>query len=56
MLTLLETIIGPLWVWLVIGEEPGIRTFAGGSIVVAALFSHALWRFRQTGPVVSNPT
>ncbi len=48
MLTLLETIIGPVWVWIVIGEEPGIRTFLGGSVVVAALFFHALWRFRQT--------
>ena len=50
MLTLLETIIGPLWVWLVIGEEPGIRTFAGGSIVVAALFSHACSPSALVGP------
>jgi drug/metabolite transporter (DMT)-like permease len=48
MLTLLETIIGPVWVWLVIGEEPGIRTLLGGSVVVTALFFHALWRFRKT--------
>ena len=48
MLTLLETIIGPLWVWIVIGEQPGIRTLLGGSVIVAALFFHALWRFRKT--------
>jgi len=54
MLTLLETIIGPVWVWLVIGEEPGIRTLLGGSVVVAALFCHALWRFRQTRQAVSS--
>ena len=54
MLTLLEAIIGPAWVWLVIGEEPGIRTLLGGSVVVAALFCHALWRFRQTRQAVSN--
>ncbi len=47
LLALLETILGPLWVWIVIGEQPGIRTFIGGSIVVGALFFHALWRFRQ---------
>ena len=52
MLTLLETIIGPVWVWLVIGEEPGIRTLLGGSVVVAALFCHALWRFKQTRQAV----
>jgi drug/metabolite transporter (DMT)-like permease len=54
MLTLLETIIGPVWVWLVIGEAPGIRTLLGGSVVVAALFCHALWRFRQTRQDVSS--
>ena len=54
MLTLLETIIGPVWVWLVIGEEPGIRTLLGGSVVVAALFCHSLWRFKQTRQAVSN--
>jgi len=54
MLTLLEAIIGPVWVWLVIGEEPGIRTLLGGSVVVAALFCHALWRFKQTRQAVSS--
>ena len=54
MLTLLETIIGPVWVWWVIGEEPGIRTLLGGSVVVAALFCHSLWRFKQTRQAVSN--
>ena len=54
MLTLLEVIIGPVWVWLVIGEEPGIRTLLGGSVVVAALFCHALWRFKQTRQAVSS--
>ena len=54
MLTLLETIIGPVWVWLVIGEEPGIRTLLGGSAIVAALFCHALWRFRKTRQAVSS--
>lgn len=48
MLTLLETILGPLWVWIVIGEQPGIRAVIGGSIVVGVLFFHALWRFRQS--------
>ena len=54
MLTLLEVIIGPVWVWWVIGEEPGIRTLLGGSVVVAALFCHSLWRFKQTRQAVSS--
>ena len=37
MLTLLETIIGPVWVWIVIGEEPGIfiGLFAIGFVMEA---------------------
>jgi len=46
MLGLLETIFGPFWVWLVIGENPGWRSIAGGSIVITVLFVHALVRFR----------
>ncbi len=37
LITLLETILGPLWVWLAIGEEPGIRTLVGGAVVVGTL-------------------
>ena len=37
LITLLETILGPLWVWLAIGEEPGFRTLVGGAIVVGTL-------------------
>jgi drug/metabolite transporter (DMT)-like permease len=45
-LMLLETVIGPFWVWLVLAEQPGIRTVIGGAIIVTVLFAHALVRFR----------
>ena len=38
MLMLLETILGPFWVWLGVGETPGIFGLIGGGIVIAALF------------------
>ena len=47
MLTLLETVLGPLWVWLVISEQPGANTIIGGAIVVGTLLLHAIWRMRQ---------
>ena len=47
MLSLLETVLGPLWVWLVISEQPDANTIIGGAIVVGTLFLHALWRMRQ---------
>jgi drug/metabolite transporter (DMT)-like permease len=37
MLTLLEVVLGPLWVWAAVGERPGTATLVGGAIVVAAV-------------------
>ena len=51
MLSLLETVLGPLWVWLVISEQPDANTVIGGVIVVGTLFLHALWRMRQANSV-----
>ena len=50
MLTLLETVLGPLWVWLVISEQPDTNTIVGGAIVVGTLLLHGLWRMRQGNP------
>ena len=37
LLSVIEPILGPIWVWLVHGETPSGRTLVGGSIVIAAL-------------------
>jgi len=37
LLSLLEVVLGPLWVWLAYGEQPGPAALAGGAIVLAAL-------------------
>jgi DME family drug/metabolite transporter len=37
LLTLLEPIVGPLLVWLLIGEVPPAVTLAGGTVVIVAL-------------------
>jgi len=47
LILLLETVLGPLWVWLVIGEVPSERAFIGGAIVIAALVAHALAALRR---------
>ncbi|MHA1528840.1 MAG: DMT family transporter [Alphaproteobacteria bacterium] len=49
MLMLLETVVGPFWVWLVLAEEPGIRSLIGGAIIVATLGLHASVRLRMNG-------
>jgi len=47
LLMLLETVLGPLWVWLALGEYPGDWAMAGGAIVIATLAGHALAGNRQ---------
>ncbi len=47
LLLLLESILGPLWVWLVLGEAPGERTLIGGAIVLSTLAVNAVWALRH---------
>ena len=37
LITLLEVVLGPLWVWLALDERPGTLTLVGGTIVIAAI-------------------
>lgn len=37
LITLLEIVLGPLWVWIVISEHPSATTVAGGAVVIAAV-------------------
>lgn len=37
LITLLEVVLGPLWVWLVLSEVPAPAAVLGGSIVIGAL-------------------
>ena len=47
LMMLLETFLGPLWVWLVIGEEPSAETMIGGSLVLATLAIHTIYNARS---------
>jgi drug/metabolite transporter (DMT)-like permease len=37
LITLLEVVLGPLWVWLALDEHPGTLTLVGGAVVVVAI-------------------
>ncbi len=49
-----EPVLGPLWVWLIHGELPGLRTLIGGAVVFVALLVHLVWQFRNQ-PAESAP-
>lgn len=42
LIGMLETVLGPFWVWLVLGEDPGAASLAGGAIILAAVGTHAI--------------
>ena len=47
LLALLETTLGPIWVWLGIGERPTDLALIGGVIVIAALLINEWLGFRE---------
>ena len=44
---LLETILGPIWVWLVIKEQPSIETIIGGIVIIVTIASHSILSFKK---------
>jgi drug/metabolite transporter (DMT)-like permease len=47
MFYLIETVLAPIWVWIVFAETPTTQTVIGGSILILALFAHSLWQMRS---------
>jgi drug/metabolite transporter (DMT)-like permease len=44
---LLETIIGPFWVWLVIKEQPSIETIIGGAVIILTIAIHSFLKLKK---------
>ena len=45
---LLETIIGPIWVWLIIKEQPSIETLQGGMVIIATIAIHSFLKLKNS--------
>ena len=45
---LLETILGPIWVWLVIKEQPSLETIMGGSVIILTIAIHSFLALKKT--------
>jgi drug/metabolite transporter (DMT)-like permease len=50
LITLLEIVLGPLWVWLFLSERPSTATLVGGAIVLGAVLLEA-----RTQPAPAQP-
>lgn len=41
LIMLIETVLGPFWVWMAFSEHPAPSTYVGGAIVLLTLIAHA---------------
>ena len=44
---LLETILGPIWVWMVIKEQPSNETIYGGIVIIITIAIHSLLAIKK---------
>ena len=42
LFSLTESILGPIWVWIGVGEEPSLLTLAGSAIVLVSVFAYCV--------------
>ena len=45
---LLETIIGPIWVWLIIKEQPSMETHYGGLVIITTIGIHSYFKLKRS--------
>ena len=60
MFYLLETVLAPVWVWMIFAEVPTRNSLIGGSILIVALVTHSVWqllegRKRRAATMVRHP-
>jgi len=47
LLMIIETVMGPIWVWMVLNEVPSSYTFIGGSIILLTLVLNSMYIMRK---------
>ncbi|MEQ9260925.1 MAG: DMT family transporter [Roseovarius sp.] len=55
LLSLAEVLLGPLWVWLLLGEVASANTLLGGAVLLAAIAGNALSGKRRKPPPITTP-
>ena len=45
---LLETVLGPIWVWMVIKEQPSMETILGGTIIILTIATHSFLKLKKS--------
>ena len=55
LLSLAEVLLGPLWVWLFLGETASVNTLFGGVVLLAAIAGNAVSGKRRKPPLITAP-
>lgn len=55
LLSLAEVLLGPLWVWLFLGETASVNTLIGGMVLLSAIAGNALSGKRRKPPPITAP-
>jgi drug/metabolite transporter (DMT)-like permease len=50
LIGVLESVLGPIWVWLAVAERPGTPSLIGGAIILSALVAHTAADLAQPSP------
>ena len=45
---LLEVILGPIWVWVIIKEQPSLQTIIGGVVIIITIGIHSFLALKKT--------
>lgn len=56
LISMLEPIMGPIWVWVFMSEYPGVPALIGGSAVFIALAVHTVYAASRTVGATPAPT
>jgi drug/metabolite transporter (DMT)-like permease len=48
MFYLLETVLAPVWVWMIFSEVPSRNSMIGGAILIVTLVVHSLWQLSKS--------
>lgn len=55
LLSLAEVLLGPVWVWLFLGETVTVNTLVGGAVLLAAIAGNAVSGKRRKPPPLIGP-
>jgi DME family drug/metabolite transporter len=55
LLSMSEVLLGPLWVWIFLGETASVNTLTGGLVLLAAIAGNAFSSTRRRPPPIPGP-